>query len=155
MIWEFHRGGPKPVDESIEGDTTRPVKKYYRGPLLFHLNDREQILQFIDSLPPLRKQLGPASGIRADLGSHDIVFVCDKDTIVEFSWLRNWNHLSINEHHYIMDFDKLDSFFKNARTKFSIKNSRLKAVPPLNLLISSFANLLINESLSSPHQPLK
>jgi hypothetical protein len=123
LMWSFHRGGPKPVDESIEGDTTTPPKKIYRGPLLFHLNDRKQILQFIDSLPPLRKHLGSSSGITADLGSHNIVFICDKDTIVEFSWLRNWNHLSINEHFYIMDFEKLDSFFKNVRTIFSTKNS--------------------------------
>ncbi len=85
-------------------------------------NDRNRIMQLVDSFPPI-KSISPDSTPHFPrlIGDQYLYFKCKNDTLLRFKWL--WNRsptggcfISINKLYYHTDFDELNKMLKKIKT---------------------------------------
>ena len=89
-------------DEEIEGEESKTsIEETDNKSILGYSNNRKQILEFIDSFP--------AIGIRPDTirlvrvsSSTNLSFVCNNDTLLDFSWDPGRYQININGQWYII-----------------------------------------------------
>jgi hypothetical protein len=105
MIWY----GTYPVvdDEEIEGQESPKKGKDNGIKILGRLTNPNAIYKFIDSLPDLSESPNEIMSVRVSSYSY-LIFICDKDTLVSFSWDPGRGQINVNNRWWFkFDFDKL------------------------------------------------
>jgi hypothetical protein len=105
MIW--YSTHPVVMDKEINGKSSAKKAMDNGIKIHGHLTKPKDIYAFIDSLPDLSEMPTEISSVRVSSYSY-LIFVCNKDTLVSFSWDPGREQLNVNNRWWFkFDFDKL------------------------------------------------